>query len=519
MDTWNNAILSSLYSPLQGRNPLRVLRLEPGARSEPIICQLIPTNLEKVDNAFFATSYTWGPLQDPQQIQCNSLTMTVQKNAFDLLADLRLQDQQPRPIWIDAICINQGDLSERVPDDIVVYGKKTYLLGRPLESDEEKQRAVSIVHFLNRSWFSRIWVQQEGSVNRNTQVVCGTNTIDWHEIFALGWIMQPPRTTLWPDYMPYTFEQSRNNLMATTNIQIYKVKALPLSYNLNGYSNRVRRFIALLLYTQQFAATDPRDKIFALSGLHLAGVALRDDNDWVPKADYTVPWEVLYTNVTLRNLEKGWLNTRFVTWEVPHPRHLDYICANCSDTYMNGDPATEAYKLTIISASDHDQGLVDTKYTLDNWDSWLRWLGQDDSDLDSVSQGTPVLNGAIQNSGVFRDFRFAITKHGCFCLVPSITQVKGRVAVLTGYMATIALRPWQDEYLELLGDAYIHGMMINEAPCIVLELDCKADSTHEQRERILRDLKRNNCEAWRTLGIGDYTPILDTLGKRRINFV
>lgn len=342
MDTWNSDILSSLYTPLLGNNPLRVLRLEPGARSSPIICQLISTHLDATDNVFIATSYTWGSLEDPQQIQCNGCTMTVQRNAFDLLTDLRLPGQS-RTIWIDAICINQGDLrtvgtsaddahdlywraqsviiwlgrAEKhshvamafaatldvdkyldefirylhagVPDDIVVYGQKTYLLGQQLERGEEKQRAVSIVSFLNRPWFSRIWVQQDGSLNRNTQVVCGTDTIDWHGIFAFGWILQPPRTTLWPDYMPHTFEQSMNNLMAIANIQIYKVKAFLQFYNLNGYSNRARRFITLILYTQRFAATDPRDKTFALSGLHLVGAALRDDDDWVPKADYTIP--------------------------------------------------------------------------------------------------------------------------------------------------------------------------------------------------------------------------------------
>ncbi|KAM0414717.1 hypothetical protein ACHAPT_013434 [Fusarium lateritium] len=345
MDTWNYSSLPSLYTPLLGNNPLRVLRLEPGARCDSIICQLIPTDLDAVDNPFIATSYTWGSLQDPQQIQCNGCAMTVQKNAFDLLTDLRLPDQ-PRTIWIDAICINQGDVSERseqvqmmhmiysraqsvtiwlgradehshaamtfaatldvdkymdqfirhlhagVPDNIIVYGQKTYSLDHPLQSDEEKQLAVSMVSFVNRPWFSRIWVQQEGSVNQNTQV-----------------------------------------------------------------------------------------------------------------------------------------------------QDLDYIYASCADTYMNGDPATEAYKLTIISATDHYQGLVDTKYTLDNWDSWLCWLGQDDCDLNSVGQDTPLLSGATQNSGIFRDFRFAVTKHGYFCLVPSITQVKDRVAVLTGYMVCNALRP------------------------------------------------------------------------------
>ncbi|RSL46492.1 hypothetical protein CEP54_013834 [Fusarium duplospermum] len=696
MDTWNNAILSSLYSPLLGKNPLRVLRLEPGTRSDPIICQLIPTYLDAIDNAFIAMSYTWGSLQDPQKIQCNGYTMTVQQNAFDLLNDLRLPGQ-PRTIWIDAICINQGDVSERseqvqmmhmiysraqsvmiwlgraddhsraamafaasldvdkyfdefirhqkVVVDAAIYRQKTYLLGHPLESAEEKQRAVSIVSFINRPWFSRIWVQQEGSVNKNTKVVCGTDMVDWNAIFALGWIMQPPRTTFWPDYLPYTYEESKNNLMAMNNIQIYKVKAFPSCYSLNGYNGRTRSFLTLLLYTSRFAATDPRDKIFALSGLHLGSI-LPGSHDWIPKADYTIPWEVLYTDVTLWNLERGWLNTLSIAGRARQPRDsilpswvpdyrqskpqteatmlelvthnewmaggqwqenghgcipdrrlmakkhrlpasqrrpierdlmslelcrskrgvknilqtyislsglmmdeicyvgstlssckregqwtrelyqefiqqdLDYIHTNCSKTYMNGDPATEAYKLAIISATNHDQELVDTKYTLDNWDSWRHWLIQDDCDLDSIDQDTPVLNRAIQNSGIFREFRFAVTKHGYFCLVPSITQVRDRVAILSGYMAAIALRPGQyDEYFELLGDAYIHGMMTNEANCIISELDCKADPTDEQRDRILQNSKRNNGEAWRTLKIGDYTSIINTLGKRRINFI
>ncbi|KAJ4129693.1 hypothetical protein NW754_003975 [Fusarium falciforme] len=273
--------------------------------------------------------------------------------------------------------------------------------------------------------------------------------------------------------------------MAITNILIYKFKAFPQFYNLLGYSNIARRFITLLLYTQRFAATDPRDKVFALSGLHLAGATLHDDDDWDPKAGYITPWEVLYTNVTLRNLEKGWLNTLPIARKARQPR--DWALPLWVPDYRRFNPETQ------VSMAD---------------------------DLDSVSQGTPVLNRAVQNSGIFRDFRFTVTKHGYFCLVHSITQVKDRVAVLTGSMATIALRPWQaNEYVELLGDAYVHGMMVNEAPRIVLELDCKADPTDEQRERILRDSKRNNGEAWRTLGIGDYTPILDTLGKRRINFV
>lgn len=135
--------------------------------------------------------------------------------------------------------------------------------------------------------------------------------------------------------------------MAITNILIYKFKAFPQFYNLLGYSNIARRFITLLLYTQRFAATDPRDKVFALSGLHLAGAALHDDDDWDPKAGYTTPWEVLYTNVTLRNLEKGWLNTLPIARKARQPR--DWALPLWVPDYRRFNPETQVSMAELVS--------------------------------------------------------------------------------------------------------------------------------------------------------------------------
>ncbi|KAI9146972.1 Heterokaryon incompatibility protein [Paramyrothecium foliicola] len=516
--------------------------------------------------------------------------MEVQQNALDVLIDLRLHDQL-RIIWIDAICINQANGHERsaqveimnliysqagevviwlgradkhsdtamnfaasldkqkyvdefshycdagFPIKFEIYKRKTYFFDHYLETANGRELAVSIVSFINRPWFGRIWVQQEGSLNRKTNVICGTATVEWHRIFALAWILTPPKTGSWPEHLPYTFTESRNNLMAIQNIQLYKTKAFSSDYTLSESYNRYQRFSQLLMSTQRFVATNPLDKIFALIGLHLP--RNRREYDYIPKPVYSIPWEVLYTDVT-RQVEESLMSDELrrskhrvknklqncitlrglMLDEISYvgdfvQQDLNFINANCSETYMNGDPSAEAYKLTIISATDGDEELVDKRFTLDNWESWFRWLSPENQDPER-----PLLSTAIEGSGVFHTFRFAITKHGYFCLVPSITKVNDSVAVLAGYTACTALRPWtSDGYFELLGDSYVHGMMHNEAGCIDVELDCKANPTDAQRERILRDSQKNGGEAWRTLGIGDYTSALDTLGKRQISIV
>ncbi|KAJ3529112.1 hypothetical protein NM208_g9908 [Fusarium decemcellulare] len=699
MDVWNLPISSLLYSPLVGDDPLRLLRLKPGQRSDPIVCELVPTRLDEVDKTYLATSYTWGSPENPQHITCNGQNMKIQRNAFDMLNDLRLPGE-PRLVWIDAICINQSDLDERsaqvsimhkiysqchcvmiwlgqgdedshismkfaegldstryikefvdviktsgLPAQAQIFQRKDYLFDPEPRNDEEKRRAVSIVRFINRPWFNRVWVQQEGSVSWNTQVVCGPDTINWHQIFALGWLLSPPRTAVWPDYFPYTFAESGNNLFAIQGIQNYKLCAFRSEYGLGDSFPRTRCLNNMLIDAPRFASTDPRDKVFAMMNLRML-----ETNDWAPKPNYRIPWEVLFTDVAARVLKQGWLRALSISgkarqppnwilpswvpdyrqWDasvrdsmsqlaiheewmaggprgtregqVPWPliaaksgqlprRHrrkinpadmseqlrlkgsskqmlqtfislrifmvdeivytgrplssdlessltgtkycelirqdLDFIQSKFPAIYLNGNSVLDAYKLTIIAATDHNEGIVGPEYTSKYWDPWFRWLGAHRCDLDDVSSGVPLFNRAARNSGIFRDFCFAITKHGYFCLVPATVQPKDCVTVVKGHAVPLVIRPYTPpaateqgaEYFELIGDAYVHGMMTNEAGCIMLELDCKANPTPTQREKILKAAQNNDGEAWRTLDFGDYTAVIDTIGPRWINLV
>jgi hypothetical protein len=240
MDVWNKDIAPSLYEALKGELPIRLLLIHPGGPDEPLKTELIPTTLGEAEGCYDATSYTWGSPVNPELINCNKSQLWVQRNAFNMMLDLR-QPDQPRKVWIDAICINQCNLDERAaqvsimhhiyrragaawvwlgpPDEhssaamayastldakklvgefsYCQYGsnwsrfaEKSYFFDPSYKTDIDanklKDLAVAIVSFLNRPWYSRVWIQQEASLCRNARVVCGPDVVDWDDIFALA---------------------------------------------------------------------------------------------------------------------------------------------------------------------------------------------------------------------------------------------------------------------------------------------------------------------------------------------
>jgi hypothetical protein len=58
-----------------------------------------------------ALSYTWGAVKPTVPILCNVQIFEVTKNLYETL--LYLRHRGVSTIWIDAICIDQGNLEER----------------------------------------------------------------------------------------------------------------------------------------------------------------------------------------------------------------------------------------------------------------------------------------------------------------------------------------------------------------------------------------------------------------------
>ena len=124
------------YTPLQpDRGEIRLLRLLPGDTSPNIGIEIFHARPDS-NPEYEALSYVWGcperiniisvhervldkPDHRPSSVKVkgpdkgeNLATLAVTKNLIVALRHLR-DPREPRILWIDAICINQEDLSER----------------------------------------------------------------------------------------------------------------------------------------------------------------------------------------------------------------------------------------------------------------------------------------------------------------------------------------------------------------------------------------------------------------------
>ena len=106
-----------IYSLLPLRHNLRETRLislKPGKWDDPICCHLDVVSLgEKPE--FEALSYTWGEKQATNvrsRMRLNGQDFAIALNLETALRHLR-SEANARVLWVDAICINQGDIEER----------------------------------------------------------------------------------------------------------------------------------------------------------------------------------------------------------------------------------------------------------------------------------------------------------------------------------------------------------------------------------------------------------------------
>lgn len=103
------------YEPLNlGRPAIRLLSLHRGGTSSEISCSLFQAELHQRDNAisYEALSYTWGSPDMTETIIVDGYHLNVTSHLYIALQHLRYEDED-RILWIDAICIDQGNKKER----------------------------------------------------------------------------------------------------------------------------------------------------------------------------------------------------------------------------------------------------------------------------------------------------------------------------------------------------------------------------------------------------------------------
>lgn len=102
----------SAYQQLDLRNrQIRIIRLLHGGLNDQIRCSLYTAYLD--DRPFYeALSYVWGDSQVCQTIIVDGKVTDVTTNLWYALRRLRRRFSD-RHIWVDALCINQEDKTEK----------------------------------------------------------------------------------------------------------------------------------------------------------------------------------------------------------------------------------------------------------------------------------------------------------------------------------------------------------------------------------------------------------------------
>jgi hypothetical protein len=102
-----------VYGPLDSsRHEIRLLSLHPSANSDSEIrCTLSTASLDETPE-YYALSYVWGNLQPTVPARIDQDMMDITRNLWMALKYLRLENTV-RTLWVDAICINQSNISER----------------------------------------------------------------------------------------------------------------------------------------------------------------------------------------------------------------------------------------------------------------------------------------------------------------------------------------------------------------------------------------------------------------------
>ncbi|KAK5658307.1 hypothetical protein OQA88_2282 [Cercophora sp. LCS_1] len=181
LELLNAKSASSIYSPLK-HDEIRLIQLRPGNYGEPLMCSTFNV-LRQSAPPYTALSY---------------VSMLITQNLQSCLHQLR-DRERPVTLWIDALCVNQTDMTERsqqvaIMRDIYSDAAKTMICLDP-SSDEAVAlvlRLFSLLHsnprlvdrlslsaWLHRaithvgglSYWQRVWVTQEVMHSRDVTLV------------------------------------------------------------------------------------------------------------------------------------------------------------------------------------------------------------------------------------------------------------------------------------------------------------------------------------------------------------
>jgi hypothetical protein len=305
------AQLDRPYNPLKLENDtkdrIRLLSLAPGSFEDPIQITLSAHTVDQLPS-YEALSYVWGEKICKKPAQVDGCKLDITKNLDVALRHLRHRNDN-RVLWVDAICVDQGNVDERnhqvqlmkliysrAPQVVVWLGPAgdnsdfvlDYMTCDEKDASAEPRFVYDFYKLLTRAWFSRVWVVQEVVLAADAIIQCGNKHLSLSTFFQVIHDqmnkLSHMNTHTDPSVLPGGwYEQmvsfhKENFFFEGEEKQRSWIRALYGSYMRQCYEisclNKLRNgqyrgnFSHLYHFTWRHCATDPRDKVFSLLGMY-----------------------------------------------------------------------------------------------------------------------------------------------------------------------------------------------------------------------------------------------------------
>jgi Heterokaryon incompatibility protein (HET) len=309
---------------------VRLLCIDRPSSSSSSIHGILQTVSLRNCGSFVALSYAWGDGSDTVPLKINGHTCQVSSNLFSALQHLSRMAAR-LVIWVDAICINQGDQQERADQVRLmgdIYKNAEHVLVWLGPADEDSDLGLSMINdlgnayhksksakvaiesiqrkyyskqdrvwtsmsrLLRKPWWGRLWTVQEVA-GRQVSLICGTTSISWNAMYHTVRVFEDLDAVSSSKFQSVIHHDVINAVEGThvaAKMRIWKTE--------NLFKSR-EQLLFVVSHCRSFGASDPRDRIYACIGLAqpLPGF----------EVEYLSPFHQTYTNfaITHINYTKG----------------------------------------------------------------------------------------------------------------------------------------------------------------------------------------------------------------------
>jgi hypothetical protein len=238
-----------------------------------------------------ALSYAWGMAISQSRVLVDGIDLRVTESLDQGLRRLRFKDRS-RMLWIDALCINQRDITERSHQ--VQHMAKIYRTAKQVliwlgewpsrascsnpdecqtlwmnmlreDSEEEwgSESSITYHHIVRHfadivalPWFSRLWVIQELALAGTEPIVLiGSLTVRWSDLADTA-----------DDILAFTWSKMPDDIDLRDQFESdwFKIYGLDM---MRSRSHSHKGLYWCLIISAQAKATNPRDNVYGLLGL------------------------------------------------------------------------------------------------------------------------------------------------------------------------------------------------------------------------------------------------------------